>query len=57
MQKDKSSERKQTNLETANEMYKAAFLVKKTRLASQHPELTEEQLNQRTAEYLRNLDQ
>lgn len=47
--------KKQTNLETANEMFKAAFLVKKTRFAQENPHLTEDELNKMTALYFRKL--
>ena len=47
--------RRQYSLETANEMYKDAFLVKKTRFALQHPSLSDEQLNKMTALYFRKI--
>lgn len=50
-----SRPRKQTNLETANEMYKAAFTVKKQKFAQENPKLTEAELNRKTAEYFRHL--
>ncbi len=47
--------RKWTNLEMANQMFKDAFLVKKTRFSHLHPELSEEDLHKMTIEYFRNL--
>jgi hypothetical protein len=47
--------RKQTNLETANEMYKAAFTIKKQKFASADPKLSEAELNRKTADYFRHL--
>jgi len=48
---------RQTNLETANQMFKDAFLVKKTRFAHLHPELSESELHKMTAEYFRRLNE
>lgn len=42
----------QMSLETANEMYIAAFLVKKTRFSVENPSLTDVELNQKTARLL-----
>lgn len=50
-----SNQRKQTNLETANAMFKEAFLVKKTRFAKENPFLSESEINKLTADYFRNL--
>ncbi|MCB0411377.1 MAG: hypothetical protein KDD22_02555, partial [Bdellovibrionales bacterium] len=47
--------RKWTNLEIANQMFKEAFLVKKTRFSHLHPELSDEELHKMTIEYFRNL--
>lgn len=44
-----------TNLEMANQMFKDAFLVKKTRFSKLHPELSDEELHKMTIEYFRNL--
>jgi hypothetical protein len=44
---------KQSHLATANEMFKDAFRIIKTRFAKKNPELTEEQLTKMTAEYFR----
>lgn len=49
--------RKQTNLETADQMFKDAFLVKKTRFSHLHPELSDEALQRMTAEYFRKLNE
>lgn len=38
-------------LETANEMYKFAFLTKKHQFAKKFPHLTEEELHQKTVTY------
>jgi len=51
----KSPKYKQTSLETANEMFKSAFLIKKARFAEQEPSLSETELNQKTANYFKNL--
>ncbi len=47
--------RKQTNLETANAMFKEAFLVKKARFQKENPQLTDAELDRVTANYFRNL--
>lgn len=39
----------------ANQMFKDAFLVKKTRFSYLHPELSDEELHKMTIEYFRNL--
>lgn len=39
----------------ANQMFKDAFLVKKTHFSHLHPELSDEELHKMTAEYFRNL--
>ena len=49
--------RKQTSLETANQMFKDAFLVKKTRFSHLHPELSDQELHKLTAEYFRKLNE
>lgn len=49
--------RKWTNLEMANQMFKDAFLVKKTRFSHLHPELSDEELHRMTAEYFRKLNE
>lgn len=54
MQKEK---KKQTNLETADQMWKDAFLVKKTRFSHLHPELSDEQLHKMTIEYFKKLNE
>jgi hypothetical protein len=46
---------RQSNLETANAMFKNAFLVKKTRFAKENPHLNEAELNKFTADYIRGL--
>ena len=49
--------RKQTSLETANEMWKDAFLIKKTRFATENPGLSDEELTKMTAAYFRKLSE
>lgn len=44
-----------SNLEMANQMFKDAFLVKKTRFSKLHPELSEEKVQRMTVDYFRNL--
>jgi len=39
----------------ANQMFKDAFLVKKTRFSHLHPQLADEELHKMTVEYFRNL--
>ena len=46
---------RQTSLETANEMWKDAFLMKKTRFAKENPNLSDEALMKMTAAYFRKL--
>jgi hypothetical protein len=46
---------KPTNLEMANQMFKDAFLVKKTRFSKLYPTLSDDELHKITAEYFRNL--
>ena len=48
---------KQTNAETANEMWKNAFVVKKTRFANENPQLSEDELNKITAAYFRKMSE
>jgi phage antirepressor YoqD-like protein len=48
--------RKQTSLETANQMYKDAFFIKKTRFSHEHPELSNEELTKLTVDYFRKLN-
>lgn len=49
--------RKQTKLEMADQMFKDAFLVKKTRFSHLHPELSDEELNKMTANYFKKLNE
>lgn len=49
--------RKQTNLETADAMFKDAFLVKKARFSHLHPELSEQELVRMTAVYFKKLNE
>jgi hypothetical protein len=57
MAKIAPSSRKQTNLETANEMFKAAFLIKKERFAKLNPDLSEKELYQKTVAYFHKLSE
>lgn len=49
--------RKQTNLETADAMFKDAFLVKKARFSHLYPELSEPELVKMTAAYFKKLNE
>lgn len=49
--------RKWNNLEMVNQMFKDAFLVKKTRFSEMHPELSDEALHKMTVEYFKKLNQ
>lgn len=49
--------RKQTNLETADAMFKDAFIVKKARFSHLHPELSEAELTKMTATYFKKLNE
>ena len=51
------SPKRPTNLEMADQMFKDAFLVKKTRFSHLHPELSEKELHQMTAAYFRKLNE
>ena len=51
-----SHKRKWTSLEIADQMYKEAFLVKKTRFSHLHPGLTEAELHQMTVDFFKSLD-
>lgn len=52
---DNIKKKKQTNLETANVMFKEAFLVKRTRFFKENPQLSDVELDKMTADYFRNL--
>ena len=49
--------RKQTKLEMADQMFKDAFLVKKTRFSHLHPELSDDELSKMTANYFKKLNE
>ncbi|USN47359.1 MAG: hypothetical protein H6626_14405 [Pseudobdellovibrionaceae bacterium] len=49
--------RGQKNILMADQMFKDAFLVKKTRFSKLHPELSDEDLNKMTAQYFRELNE
>jgi hypothetical protein len=50
-------QKRQSSLETANEMYKAAYQVKKMRFAEKNPQLTDQELNILTAKYFCAMDE
>ena len=47
---------KQTSLETANEMFKTAFLVKKTKFSTHDSSLSDAELNKKTADYFKKIN-
>jgi hypothetical protein len=47
---------KPNNLEIADQMFKDAFLVKKTRFSHLHPTLSQEELHKMTIAYFRRLN-
>lgn len=51
----RKSQLRQTNLETANAMFKNAFLMKKTRFAKENPSLSENEVDKMTADYFLHL--
>lgn len=51
------TKRKWTNLEIADQMFKDAFLVKKTRFSHLHPHLSDKELQKMTAEYFKRLNE
>ncbi len=53
----KSELKRPTNLELANQMFKDAFIVKKTRFSHLNPHLTDDELHKMTAEYFRKLNE
>ncbi len=53
----KQKHHKPTNLEMADQMFKDAFLVKKTRFSHLHPELSDKELSKMTADYFRKLNE
>jgi hypothetical protein len=55
--KTPTPKRKWTSLELADQMFKDAFLVKKTRFSHLHPDLSDEELQKMTAEYFKKLNQ
>ena len=52
-----TSKKRQTNLETADSMFKDAFLVKKARFSHLYPNLSELQLQEMTASYFKRLNE
>jgi hypothetical protein len=50
-------DKKQMPLETANEMFKTAFLVKKTKFSLENPKLNESEIMKITALYFKNLNE
>lgn len=55
--KKKPSLHRQTSLETANEMFKAAFALKKARFLAENPELSEAELAKKTSEYFKKISE
>ncbi|MGE4133626.1 MAG: hypothetical protein AB7F86_18460 [Bdellovibrionales bacterium] len=55
--KKPDKKRKWNSLELADQMFKDAFLVKKTRFSHLHPELSDEDLQKMTAEYFKRLNE
>lgn len=51
-----SSSKKQTKLETADQMFKDAFLIKKTRFSHLYPHLSKEDLHLMTVAYFKKLN-
>ena len=49
--------KRQTNLETVNEMYKTAFLIKKERFTFENPELSDKEIFDLTLSYFRGLSE
>lgn len=47
--------RKATPLEAANEIYRMAFLIKRTRFATEHPDLPAAEIDRLTARYFSSL--
>lgn len=57
LQVSPSKKRKPTNLEMADQMFKDAFLVKKTRFSHLYPDLSSEELHKMTAAYFKKLNE
>lgn len=55
--KNVGPKRKWTSLELADQMFKDAFLVKKTRFSHLYPDLSDEELQKMTANYFRKLNE
>ena len=56
MNKSLKKNPKPTRLEMADQMFKDAFLVKKTRFSHLHPELSEAELQKMTVDYFKKLN-
>ena len=54
-EKFKSLTQGQKNILMADQMFKDAFLVKKTRFSKLHPDLSDEELHQMTVDYFKDL--
>ena len=50
-----SSQKKQANLETANQMWKDAFAVKKMKFQTENASLSEKEVQNLTVEYFKTL--
>ena len=55
--KAKKLNKRPTNLEIADQMFKDAFLVKKTRFSHLYPHLSDGELIKMTAQYFRKLNE
>ncbi len=55
--KTSARKRKWTHLEVADQMFKDAFLIKKTRFSHLHPDLSDEELQKMTVEYFKKLNE
>lgn len=50
-----NSRKKQTSLETANEMFKNAFQIKKMKFYNENSKLSDDELNAMTATYFKKM--
>lgn len=55
--KQSLTQKRISNLEMANEMFKTAFAVKKQKLHQKFPQLSDSELNKKTVEYFRELSE
>jgi hypothetical protein len=57
MSTQKPADKKLSNLEAANEIFKAAFQIQKQRISEKLPHLSDTELQQKTADYFRALNE